>query len=361
MKQATGRGKYWAMSDARVRRAVVCWSALLVVSQQGCGGRVIYADETGQGETDVDQGDTSIDTTEQTNSGTDTDTDTDVEEMPDGAEEQDVDCSGDFFEPSVLFEDVGWSPQALSPTRDGLEFFYARLAEDASLDASRERKITVRRRLKLDDAFSDPEPVQELDGACAQVRAGTQLAGLDVSRDALRLYIACNTFKQGDHGLSQLVVAHRADRHSAFVLDPRPIGDVGYSVAISRDELTLFSTSNDPSVDYVLMQTRSHVSEAFGALGPAPGSPTIRNPEPVPGGLMLLGADYSSTKPHAHLVSVERTDQQSDFRAPTVSGLPIQPDGLGDYSPALAGDCRSLYFTRYDFVNRRAVVMQAVR
>jgi hypothetical protein len=109
------------------------------------------------------------------------------------------------------------------------------------------------------------------------------------------------------------------------------------------------------------MQTRSDVNQAFGALGPAPGLPTVRNPEPVPGGLMLFAADYSSARAHAHLVTVERPDEESDFNAPSTTGLPTPPQGFGDYSPALSGDCRTLYFTRYDFVNRKAFVMQTQR
>jgi len=326
-------------------------ASLVVVSQAGCGGRVIYADQLEDDETE---------TAVEPDSNSDLDSAADEEDGDEDEEEQ-LNCSGDFAEPVVRFEDVGWSPQALSPTRDGLEFFYARLALNSTVDSSGERKITVRRRAHLQEPWRAPESVVELDGVCAQVEAGTEIAGLDVSKDALRLYIACNTFAPGDYGLGKLVVAHRVDRESPFVVDPRPIGEVGYSIAVSRDELTLYATSNDASVDYVLMHTRSSVDEAFGPMVPVPGLPTIRNPEPVPGSLMLLGADRSATSKRSHLVSVVRPDAESSFGVPDTLGLPVPPDNMGDYSPALAGDCRTLYFTRYDFSNNRVVVMESRR
>lgn len=355
--------------------AVVWISSLLLVSQQGCGGRVIYADELDEHGSSVDQPldtdeDEALTDGEQDEDGPGVDQpldtgegesgDGDEGESGDGDDEDQLDCSGSFDEPSLVFEDVGWSPQALSPTRDGLEFFYARLALSDAVDSSGERKITVRRRAHVDDAFLEPEPVVELDGVCAQVEPGTEIAGLDVSRDALRLYIACNTFVVGDHGSSSLVVAHRADRSSPFVVDLRPIGQVGYSLGVTRDELTLFASSADPAVDYVLMYTRASVDEPFGAAQPVPGWPTIRNPEPVPGGLWMLGVDRSAST-RSHLVRVQRNDEQGEFSTPSSGGLPAPPENMGDYSPALAGDCSSLYFTRYDFATRHVFVMQARR
>jgi len=370
MKGWPGRGSDGAMLS-RDRSALAWISSLWLVSLQGCGGRVIYADEDGSRvdqQLDADEQERLTDgqpgDTEAVEPGADDDQplepDEDGRPTDEQQDEAQLDCSGSFDDPSLLFEDVGWSPQALSPTRDGLEFFYARLALSLAVDASGERKITVRRRAHVDDVFLDPEPVVELDGVCAQVQPGTEIAGLDVSRDALRLYIACNTFAKGDYGLSSLVVARRADRQSPFAVDPRPIGQVGYSIAITRDELTLFATSSDIAVDYVLMHTRSSVDEPFGELRPVPGWPTIRNPEPVPGGLRLLGVD-SSTGTRSHLVSVQRNSEDGDFSAPSTEGLPTPPEYMGDYSPALAGDCKSLYFTRYDFTNNRPVVMQALR
>lgn len=282
------------------------------------------------------------------------------DELDEEVEPETIDCSGAFGAPSLAFEDEGWSPQALSPTRDTLEFFYARRAISKTTDPSGERKITVRRRSSVEDAFSEPEPVVELDGVCVKVRPGTEIAGLDVSGDALRLYIACNWFKDPQFGAGPLVVAQRKDRSSPFVIQEATIGDVQFSIGVSRDELTLFATSRDPSVDYLLTQRRSSVDAAFGEMTPVPGLPTIRNPEPIPGGLGLLGVD-GSVNVSSHLVMVQRPDERAAFGAPTSDGLPVPPSGAGDYSPALSGDCRTLYFMRYHFSLQSAQVLEVGR
>src|SRR5690606_30299840 len=92
----------------------------LVLGAEACGGIVVYPDdEANNPMTTADSG---------SSDGTSSETDDDGPEQPDDDEDDDegVDCGGVFGPPEVLFGDVGWVPQALSPTRDALEFYYAR-------------------------------------------------------------------------------------------------------------------------------------------------------------------------------------------------------------------------------------------
>ncbi len=322
--------------------------AQLVLS---CGGRVTFAeDESGVGSSAGSDAGSGIEPSPY--EGEDLD-----EDLAD--DELEVELNEPFGEAVLLFEDPGWFPQALSPTRDELELFYASLAQDRSLDDSGERHVIVRKRASVDEPFGEPELVDELLFLCGAMFDGTELAALDVSGDGLRLYIGCNSFTDSDYPDGPLLVATRSDRESPFSVDPVPVGYVGFSLGLSRDELTAFGTSRDPSVEGVLMYERTSPSDTFGDGRVVPGAVDFMNPEPVPGGLALLGVDATDG---AHIVLSVRPSVNDAFGPPQTEGLPVPPAGHSDYSPALSGDGRTLYFTRLDGASpRNARVMVARR
>ncbi len=259
-------------------------------------------------------------------------------------EEEELRCEGEFGEPEVLFVDEGWLPQALAPTSDGLEFFYARRTNDVALDESGQRHVTVRRRASLDEPLGEPIQVAELMFACDALFPGTQLAGLDVSPDALRLYIACNAFRSGPDSDGQLIIATRPDRLSPFEVQSMPIGMVGTSIGLTRDELTAYATSLDPERDGIWRYQRADVNEAFGDGVLVEGLSEVMNPEPIPDGLGLLMVDKSGSP--RRMVASYRSTASDPLALPSSAGLPQPPAGSSDYSPALSADCATLYFTR---------------
>lgn len=257
-----------------------------------------------------------------------------------------VDCSGSFAEPVVLFEDSGWISQALTPSANGLEFFYARLAMDSTLSSSGTREPTLRTRPSLDSDFGEPVTLVELITACESVRPGTELAGLDLSNDRLRLYIACSTFLPDPGSTGPLLMVERETDWGPFSLPPKVVGEVGISLGLTRDELTAFGTSLDPAIGAVLWYKRSSVSEFFGPGEVIPGAISLYNPEPSPDLLELWGAvDVPGTVQSQIAVSQFNEDTQS-FAPPQPFGAP-PPVGATDFSPALSRDCRTLYFSRY--------------
>lgn len=316
----------------------------LVLSVEACGGIVVYPDDEANNPiTTADSG-----SSERTSS----ETDDDGPEQPDDDEDDDegVDCGGAFGQPELLFEDVGWMPQALSPTKDALEFYYARGPLGGGA-----RDIVVRRRSSLGGAWSEPESLPEIEGLCETVAPEFQVAALDVSGDGLRLYVGCNSFAPGVYPNGPLFVAVRADRSSPFVVIPEPVGFIGISIGISRDELTAFGTSRDPAIGHVLMYKRSSIFEAFGEATVVPGAPELTNPEPAPGDLLLMGVESN------HLVVVERPALDQPFGVMNNVGLPMPSGTDRDVSPALGADCRTLYFTRRSVSPAKARVMVAYR
>lgn len=319
--------------------------AALGLDLGACGGIVVYPDEETD-ETDTGVETSSIETTTEETGG---------EDGYPSDEDQGVDCSGAFGQPEVLFEDVSWYPQALSLTKDELEFFYARGPITGG-----ERHVVVRRRSSSEEPFGEPEPVLETETLCDSISPGSQIAALDVSGDGLRLYVGCNTFPKDSYPNGPLLVAVRADRTSPFLVVPQPVGAIGISIGISRDELSAFATSRDPSISNVLMYQRNSVFEAFGEAMNVPGSPLLQNPEPVPGGLQLMGVDTTSTS-HPHLAIVERPSLTGEFGGLSYAGLPVPAGSDEDRSPAIGADCRTLYFTRRSWFPSVARVMVARR
>src|SRR5690606_23384928 len=200
------------------------------------------------------------------------------------------DCSGDFTETEVMFEDVGWISQALAPSADGLEFYYARQAVDRSLDDSGMRLPTLRTRPTKESDFGEPVILWELTTACDIARPGTSLAALDISRDGLRLYMGCSAFIYEEGASGPLLVMERRDRRDSFTLPARTIGEVGISLGLSRDELTAYGPTLDPSVPGIVEYNRSSIQESFGTAEITPGEIPMINPEPTPDGLELWGA-----------------------------------------------------------------------
>ena len=343
----------------------LAWLSSGTLGLGGCGGLVEYADEGGSGSSGESG---STDETDSTSSGSGdgevaSTGDADLGDEDSGSDDEDadiVDCSGAFGAEQVLFEDPGWMPQALSPTADGLEFFYARSALDRSLDDSGERHIALRRRNSVEEPFGEPQLPEGMHALCGLIAPGTELSALDVSGDGLRLYIGCNSFSDPSYPEGPLLVATRPDRRSGFSVQIMPVGAIGFSLGLSRDELTAYGTSRNPARAAVQMYQRSSLEEQFGPAQPTPGSPVLRNPEPAPGGLFLLGvSDRGAVS--SRLVSTERSEVGSPFGPLRSEGLPQPPVGAADYSPALGVDCRTLYFTRRQFSSPSAQVMMATR
>jgi hypothetical protein len=267
-------------------------------------------------------------------------------EGPPELEPENVDCTGDFGEPEVLFEDVGWIPQALSTTRDGLEFFYARLALDDSIDDSGQRRFAVRMRESQENEFSDPIPLVELDDACALAEPGTQPSALDVSGDALRLYIGCNSLAGPPYEQGPLLLATRADKHSPFVVQEEPIGVAGISLGLTKDELEGFGSSLDPAVPEIIHYTRPSIDVPFDSGVSILGGVEMLNPEPAPDGLYLLGVVGDVTPGVNQIGFSMRRQNGAAFSAPSTEGMPPPGVNTDDYSPALTSNCREIYFLR---------------
>ncbi len=255
-----------------------------------------------------------------------------------------IDCSGVFDEPRVAFVDPGWMPQALSPTPDGLEFFYLSLADDLSIDVSGKRRPFVRRRSSVEEPWSEPEELTELTDVCELWSPGTEPAALDVSLDSRRLYLGCNAMSDSDRPTGPLLVASRVDRQSPFVVQDQVFGEVGISLGITRDELSAYGTTITPDFSDVLLYQRSSLAEPFGA--PATLGISMRNPEPSPDGLALYGVKVPGSVLYSELVVATRTEVDAPWGEPLPAELPAPPSGYSDHSPALSGDCRSLYFMR---------------
>ncbi len=296
-----------------------------------CGGIVEYSENNVRDEPASEDGDSNIDN----DSGTE-----DLEPPPN--------CSGTFAEAQVMFEDPGWISQAIAPSANGLEFFYARLAMDPTLDDSGTRLPTLRTRTTVDSDFGEPVILWELSTACSSVRPGTELAALDLSHDGLRLYIGCSTFEHAVGATGPLVVVERSNLSSTFELPPRVIGEVGISLGLTRDELTAYGTTLDPTIDQVLWYKRDSIEDSFGPARIAAGAVSMFNPEPSPDGQELWGVVQVKGTTTKRVAISNWNAQLREYEAPREIALP-PPENSSDVSPALTGDCRSLYFSRYTF------------
>src|SRR5690606_25285737 len=130
---------------------------------------------------------------------------------------------------------------------------------------------SLRTRPALDADFGEPVILSELALACESVRSGTELAALDLSYDGLRLYIGCSAFVHEVGASGPLLMVERAHLGASFNLPTWTIGEVGISLGISRDELTAYGTSLDPSVNGVVWYKRSAVYDSFGSGEVVPG------------------------------------------------------------------------------------------
>jgi hypothetical protein len=186
------------------------------------------------------------------------------------------------------------------------------------------------------------EVVPELDAACDP----SYERSIDLSRDGLRAYLVC--FPDNQHADGLLRIARRPSVGAPFVLDARDYGTVGGSLAISADELVLYtSSSNYVTPGPPRMFTRSSVSENFGAAKAIPGleggdagaQVNMTTPDPSPDGLSLFGSLDTS------LVVVERSSPGGNFGAPTIvdEGDPVNRNILIG-SPDVSADCKSIYY-----------------
>jgi hypothetical protein len=275
--------------------------------------------------------------------------DADIPDSPEG-EPQPLeplpDCSGSFADPQVMFEDPGWISQALAPSANGLEFFYARLAVDRALDDSGTRLPTLRTRATIDSNFSEPVILWELTTACESARSGTTLAALDISRDGLRLYIGCSTFAHTAGSTGPLLVLERPDLGASFELPAQVIGEMGISLGLTRDELTAYGTTLDPSIKEVLWYKRDSIGDTFGPAEIAAGAVSMSNPEPSPDGDELWGVVNITGTTRKQVARSLWNEPSQGYESPTTIEL-SPPEDSSDVSPALTGDCRSLYFSRY--------------
>lgn len=256
------------------------------------------------------------------------------------------DCSGDFGEPEVLFEDPGWMSQALAPSANGLEFYYARLAVDRSLDDSGTRLPTLRTRSSIDSDFGEPSILSHLATACEEAKPGAGLATLDLSYDGKRLYLGCSTYDFGPNENGPLLLFERAETGKDFNLAPTNVGQVGISLGLTRDELTAFGTSLDPSIEEVVLYQRSSIYSPFGRAEIAPGSIELENPEPSATGRELWGTMVVAGTTARQIAVTAWNAETREYEPPTSAGF-VPPGDATDASPALSGDCRSLYFARF--------------
>ena len=247
----------------------------------------------------------------------------------------DIDCSGAFGEPTLLFSAELTAPQSFTLTPDELELYY--------IDYPDEVRIIERRvRSSRSASFGAGEAVPELLEVCPTINPAFGVGTVDLSPDGLTAYISC---EEAVELPTTLVSVTRPALGSPFVSPVVPIGTVGASFA-TADGLEGFS--NTPGVlDQLDRHERASLTAPFGESEQL--SILLRGPDPSNDGLWLFGSlpiEGSETQDY-HLAAATRSDLASPFGEPTIEGFPAPPAGFSDLTPTISADCRSLYFLRF--------------
>jgi hypothetical protein len=246
------------------------------------------------------------------------------------------DCSGTFATPALgLTEDAKakLASPALSP--DALTLFYTRTLDD-------QIGFRTSTRASLTAVFPAGAAVPELDAAC-QAAEGRSV---DLSADGLRAYVACYSATAEPVGTATLSVAVRASLGAPFALSGAKV-QVGAGAAISKDELTLFTSSDiNPGFKPPLLFQRASLADAFGAGAAIPGLEEVNltAPDPAPDGTTLYGGLMGN------VVVTTRASADAPFAAPSVLFAPADAtQQLG--APEVSQDCRRLFFVRQTSAN----------
>jgi hypothetical protein len=245
-----------------------------------------------------------------------------------------ADCNGQFGEPRVVL-DSGPEIRVYSPTlsADELELLYS--ATDVAGSVKEFRRST--RSSKL-DAFEPGATMPELDAACAPAEDRT----LDLTPDGLRTYLGCYDPTVSFSGL--LRVARRAAPDAPFVLDAESYGTVGASPAVTANELVVYTSGFDASVEPGLVYERTAPEAAFDAGFEIPGlagMPTQAPDVSVDGLALFFGYEYG-------VWAATRESSEMTFSTPdAVIEPPADAPASSWNSAAISDDCRSLYAVRY--------------
>jgi hypothetical protein len=126
-------------------------------------------------------------------------------------------------------------------------------------------------------------------------------------------------------------------RTAPFTLDAKVYGMTQSSVSVPFDELNLFASS--PTIAGPFIYQRANVTDVFSAGTTVPGLENVPlvTPEPGPDGLTLFGAMSGN-------LVVAKRNGAGAFTTPEIVVRPASEGFLG--SPAISGDCRSLYFVQ---------------
>jgi hypothetical protein len=233
-----------------------------------------------------------------------------------------------------LFGEDGWLLGTPSLTADELEMYY--VESDPAVPRTADR-VARRTRAAKTDPFSESSPLPEPPEPCD---SEFEVMSIDVSEDGLRLYFVC-TDTSSSLSAGTLRVAERPDRSSPFAVSDDELGRVGRSIALSADELTLFSMRTTTNWIGPDVYQRDSIDEPFGAPVATPGLDVeLGWPDPSHDLLELYGTQTVGTS--QPLLVARRSSSASPFSAPVSEGLP--PVGAGFYAGAnISADCRSLY------------------
>lgn len=246
-----------------------------------------------------------------------------------GAGQPSSDCSGTFGPGELALTgdpDVLLASPTLSP--DAMELIYTRI-KDGQIGFRRSRRMNILQ------PFPAGSPITSLDAACSVSEARSA----DLSADGKRAYVVCYSSSASPLGAGTLHVADRSDDGDTFAFRPETL-QVGPSAAISADDLTLFTSSEqDAGAEPARQFTRPSQSEQFGAAQAIPGLETenLSAPDVSRDGLILFAGLRGD------LVVASRTSRDKPFSAPTILfAAPSVTQPLG--SPEISADCRSLVY-----------------
>jgi hypothetical protein len=243
------------------------------------------------------------------------------------------DCSGTFAGQSVVLQAPSGATLS-SPviSSDERELFYVQYDQPYVGHFRRSTRATS------DGRFPDGAIVPELDAACAP----RDYRSLDVSFDGLRAYVVC--FESIDDGTrGELRVAERRSREQPFTLRRESFGRTGASPALTRDELSLYTSSPDGVGNPPHVYTRPTRDQAFSSGAPVAGLSVtgLTSPEPSPDGLSLFGGEAAS------IVVAWRESPDAAFGVPVTVISPADGTGLLG-APELSADCGRLYYVDVD-------------